>query len=268
MAGAAATFFTACDPARFRAPHQVRGGRRGAHLRRPHLRPDCHEADVRADTRRGAARKRASGAPAATRALRGRFGRSRRDGVLEGVVSADVQDRLHQLEPLRTEALRVASKRLQRADCEDVVSDVMVAVATLPKPIANLKQYFFGALRRRVNDPSRRAKRAQRPLELEERGWRPLAPDEATAQRGIRRAMSGLMDDERTVVEMNLLEGHSLDVVGALLGISRATAHRRLRRALVTLRACNGSGGTETKTRSVRGMSAPLMAAQQRRRFE
>ena len=140
-------------------------------------------------------------------------------------------------------------------DAQDVVEEVFIGLWMRREewaPRYGARAYLFGAARNRALNARRDRATAER---LEESGWgwdgeggeavgmgTPLRPidealDAAEVLAVVERAMAGLPEVRRMVLELRLRQGMSGNEVAEVLGISRNAVDLHMSRGLQTLRA-------------------------------
>lgn len=136
---------------------------------------------------------------------------------------------------------------LRRAsEAEDAVQEVFVRLLIhadrIPPPEEQLRWCYAIATRFCLNRLRDRAARREEPEEAASAG--PAAPptgmERALDRRACARVLAQVNEDDGTVAWLVLVDGHTQEEVGELLGVSRKTVGKRLARFLAAARAVLG----------------------------
>jgi RNA polymerase sigma-70 factor (ECF subfamily) len=126
---------------------------------------------------------------------------------------------------------------LDEAAAQDAVQDAFVALAARGGGVTSPRAWIYAAVRNRAIELARSGRRRDR-RDRRVGGAEAFHADAAALIEGgaLTAALDGLGVEEREVVTLRVWGGMSFEEVGALTGVSAATAFRRYRAALGAIR--------------------------------
>lgn len=126
---------------------------------------------------------------------------------------------------------------LSHSEAEDVVQDTFVALLKLPEPPDAPEWYCLASFRNRALN-YRRGLWRRIARELEAREWFEDAEEVPPGERAAMRCLETLPAEQREVIVLKIWQGHTLEEIGRLLGLSPNTVAGRYRYGIQKLRTC------------------------------
>ena len=126
---------------------------------------------------------------------------------------------------------------LSHSEAEDVLQETFVALVQRPEAPELPEHYCLRSFRNRALN-YRRGLWRRLTRELESRRWFERETGEDPAEMEAKRCLARLPREQREVIVLKIWHGHTLEEIGAFLGISPNTAAGRYRYGLQKLRAC------------------------------
>jgi RNA polymerase sigma-70 factor, ECF subfamily len=142
-------------------------------------------------------------------------------------------------------ALRLIGSREEAEDVTQTVFESLLGrVGSVRQPIALIAYLKTSAVRGSLQVLRKRARQGGRLRVVLEAGLvTHTSAEAATAVAELRALLEGLPIEERAVVVLRYIEGHSLEEVAELMNLSLSTARRRLDSARARLRAHEPTDG-------------------------